>query len=155
MTSQAVSPTPSLWAHFRFSIVGSLLSAPVAHGGLRQALQDLADKTWTHPVNGGPIQYSASTIERWYYAARAENIDPVGVLKRRVRSDSGQQPSITDRLRETRAWRGTLSTPARVSATGATASPESSSASRVSRCRAAVAKKRGSDMAGAQEKLVM
>ena len=50
MTSQPVSPPPSLWAHFRFSIVGSLLSAPVPHGGLRQALQDLADKTWTHPV---------------------------------------------------------------------------------------------------------
>jgi len=90
MTSQPVSPTPSLWAHFRFSIVGSLLSAPAPHGGLRTALQDLADKTWTHPVNGRPVQFAASTIERWYYAARGAKHDPIRVLRKAVRKDCGQ-----------------------------------------------------------------
>ena len=90
MTSQPVSPTPTLWAHFRFSIVGPLLSAPVAHGGLQQALQELADTTWTHPVNGGPVQFSTSTIERWYYTARRSKYDPVRVLRRIIRKDAGQ-----------------------------------------------------------------
>jgi hypothetical protein len=79
-----------LWAHFRFAIVGPLLSAPVAHGGLQQALQELADTTWTHPVNGGPVQFSTSTIERWYYTARRSKYDPVRVLRRIIRKDAGQ-----------------------------------------------------------------
>jgi hypothetical protein len=70
--------------------VGSLLSAPVPHAGLREALQELAGKTWTHPVNGGPIQYSAGTIERWYYAARGAKQDPVRVLRRIIRKDCGK-----------------------------------------------------------------
>jgi transposase InsO family protein len=70
--------------------VGSLLSAPAPHGGLRPALQELADTTWTHPVNGGPVQFSASTIERWYYTARRSKHDPVRVLRRIIRKDAGQ-----------------------------------------------------------------
>ena len=37
-----------------------------------------------------------STIQRWYYAARAEKIDPVGVLRRKIRKDAGQQPSLNE-----------------------------------------------------------
>ncbi len=86
MTSKAVSD-PALWAHFRLSIVGSLPGVPV--GAWRAAaafLQDLADKTWTHPVNGGPIQYSASTIERWYRRRLRAKQDPVRVLRRSIRA---------------------------------------------------------------------
>jgi hypothetical protein len=37
-----------------------------------------------------PIQYSASTIEHWYYAARGAKQDPVRVLRRIIRKDCGK-----------------------------------------------------------------
>jgi len=91
--------THERWAYLRFSIVGRLLAAPPERGALQEELRRLADCEWRHPITGQLVRFGVSTIERWYYAARTENIDPVGVLKRRVRSDSGGQPSITDRLR--------------------------------------------------------
>ena len=91
--------THERWAHLRFSIVGRLLAAPPERGALREEIRQLAGCEWRHPVTGRPVRFGASTIERWYYAARAERIDPVRVLQRRVRKDSGLQPSITDRLR--------------------------------------------------------
>ena len=68
--------TPMLWARFRFSVVGPLLSSPPPRGELNAALQTLAAKTWKHPVSGGPVEFSAVTIQRWYYAARREQDDP-------------------------------------------------------------------------------
>ena len=54
------------WAHLRFCIVGPLLAAPSARGQLQPALRELAAKTWTHPTTGEPVQFAASTLERWY-----------------------------------------------------------------------------------------
>jgi len=82
--------TPTLWARFRFSVVGAMLSSPPAHGELKAALQSLAAKTWTHPVSGRDVQFSAVTIARWYYTARGEKDDPVGALRRAVRKDCGR-----------------------------------------------------------------
>jgi transposase InsO family protein len=82
--------TGSCWARFRFAVVGTLLSAPLPRGELKTAIDALAAKTWTHPVTGRPVQFSAVTIERWYYTARRAPDDPVGVLRRAVRKDSGQ-----------------------------------------------------------------
>jgi len=87
------------WAHLRFSIVGPLLAAPPAQGELQAELDRLAAKPWLHPITGQPTRFAASTIQRWYYAARAEKIDPVGVLRRKVRKDAGQQPSLNEDLR--------------------------------------------------------
>jgi putative transposase len=87
------------WAHLRFSIIGRLLAAPPERGALQEEIRQLAGSEWLHPVTGRPVRFGVSTIERWYYAARAERVDPVGVLQRRVRKDAGLQPSITDRLR--------------------------------------------------------
>ena len=87
------------WAHLRFSIVGRLLAAPPERGMLQEEIQRLADSEWRHPITSRPVRFGASTIERWYYAARAERTNPVGVLQRRVRKDSGVQPSMTDRIR--------------------------------------------------------
>jgi len=56
-----------LWARFRFSLIGHLLAA----------------REWRHPVTGEPIRFGVSTLERWYYRARRERYDPVGVLRRR------------------------------------------------------------------------
>ena len=86
------------WAHLRFSIVGPLLAAPPPRGELRSELKKLAAKQWLHPVTVQPVGFSLSTIERWYYAARAERQDPVGVLRRKLRSDAGQQPSVNGDL---------------------------------------------------------
>ena len=72
--------THQRWAHLRFSIVGPLLAAPPGRGELEAELKKLAAKSWLHPVTGQPAHFSVSTIQRWYYAARAEKQDPVGVL---------------------------------------------------------------------------
>lgn len=87
------------WAHLRFSIVGPLLAAPPAAGQLQAEIERLAAKEWLHPINGQMVDFAASTIERWYYAARAAKIDPVAVLRRNIRSDSGQQRGLSDNLR--------------------------------------------------------
>ena len=90
MTKTPTPSTATLWARFRFSVIGSLLSAPPPHGELKAAIQSLAEKIWTHPVTGHDVQYAATTIERWYYKARNEEDDPVRVLQRAVRKDSGK-----------------------------------------------------------------
>jgi transposase InsO family protein len=87
------------WAHLRFSIIGPLLAAPPARGELQAELERLAGKEWLHPVTGQPAQFAVSTIQRWYYAARAEKQDPVGILRRKIRKDAGAQPSLNADLR--------------------------------------------------------
>ncbi len=83
------------WARLRFSIIGPLLAAPPAARELRGALQTLSRKTWQHPVSAEPIRFAASTIERWYYVARAAGEDPVGALKTRLREDAGAQRALS------------------------------------------------------------
>src|SRR5260370_37077134 len=80
--------THQRWAHLRFSIVGPLLASPPARGELEAELKKLAGKSWLHPVTGQPAQFSVSTIQRWYYAARSQKHDPVRGLRRKVRSDA-------------------------------------------------------------------
>ena len=90
MTRKTNGSTSELWARFRFSVVGSLLAAPPARGELKGAIESLAAKTWAHPVSGRDVHFAAVTIERWYYRARREKDDPVGVLQRAVRKDCGK-----------------------------------------------------------------
>jgi putative transposase len=90
---------PTRWETFRFSVVGPLLAAPPEQGELQEAIKALASKTWRHPVTGDPARFGFSTIERWYYLAKGERVDPVGALRRKVRSDRGQQPAMPDKLR--------------------------------------------------------
>ena len=82
------------WARLRFSIVGPLLAAPPRAGELHGALLALSGKRWCHPVTGLPVSFGTSTLERWYYAARAA-ADPVAALKTRVRVDCGQPRGLT------------------------------------------------------------
>jgi len=82
--------TGALWARFRFSVVGSLLSCSPAHGSLKTAIRSLAAKTWSHPTSGRDVQFAAATIQRWYYTARHGHDDPVGALRRAVRKDRGK-----------------------------------------------------------------
>lgn len=90
MTQAHARSTSTLWAHFRFSVVGSLLSSPPARGALKTAIRSLAEKTWCHPITGRDVRFSAVTIERWYYMARRGHDDPVTVLRRAVRKDRGK-----------------------------------------------------------------
>jgi putative transposase len=90
MTQTTPRSTGALWARFRFSVVGSLLSSPPARGTLKTAIRNLAAKPWSHPVTGREVQFAAATIERWYYKARRERDDPVDVLRRAVRKDCGK-----------------------------------------------------------------
>ncbi len=90
MTPTNLGSTGALWARFRFSVVGPLLSSPPARGMLKTAIRALAQKTWSHPVTGRDAQYTAITIERWYYMARRQRDDPVSALRRAVRKDCGK-----------------------------------------------------------------
>jgi len=90
---------PDRWAHLRFSIIGPLLASPPEAGALQEELVKLSKKLWRHPTNGTTVCFAASTIERWYYAAKAEQ-DPVSVLRRKTRNDRGKQWAISEELAE-------------------------------------------------------
>ena len=100
MAERGGSRVHERWAQLRFSIVGQLLAAPPAKGGLRAALQQLAAREWRHPSTGAPVRFSVSTLERWYYKGQNEPHDPVGVLRRKRRQDAGAQVSMTTSLRQ-------------------------------------------------------
>ena len=63
--------TADRWARFRHAVIGPLLVSPPAHGQLRAALRELSRKTFEHPTTGAPMRVGFSTLEKWYYAARA------------------------------------------------------------------------------------
>lgn len=88
------------WAHFRFSVIGHLLANPPPRGELDAQLELLAAKRWRHPIAGHWVQFGFSTLERWYYAALNEKDDPVQALQRKIRSDQGEHPALSARLRE-------------------------------------------------------
>jgi transposase InsO family protein len=101
MTKSPIRSTSELWARFRFSVVGSLLSSPPARGELQTAIESLAAKTWTHPLTGRDVRFAAKTIETWFYRARREQHDPVGVLRQAVRKDRGKvslKPALVECL---------------------------------------------------------
>lgn len=89
------------WAQFRFSVIGELLSCPPPKGQLQQAISELAQKNYRHPIDSNRlIRFGASTIERWYYKAKTAS-DPVAVLGRKIRSDAGLRWSMPEPLLQT------------------------------------------------------
>lgn len=98
-TESSHVPSPERWATFRFSVVGPLLAAPPARGELQGRLQQLAAQKWRHPARGQWFVLGLSTIERWYYAALRQARDPVRALQRKARSDRGQHPAVSTKLR--------------------------------------------------------
>ena len=96
---RAVSRSDEGWARFRFSVIGPLLAAPPEPGQLKAEIERLAAKQWKHPGRQEWIRLGASTIERWYYKARRERRDPVTALARKVRTDEGTHPSLSNGLR--------------------------------------------------------
>ena len=65
-----------------------------SRGELQVQLQELAAKKWRHPISGEWVLFGLSTIERWYYKALRSKAGPVEALKRKIRSDHGQHPSL-------------------------------------------------------------
>ena len=87
------------WARLRFAIIGPLLAAPPAPGQLQAALNELAARTWRHPLTRLDVRFGTSTIQRWFYACR-EATDPVAVLRNQVRHDIGSFPSVSPQAAE-------------------------------------------------------
>lgn len=86
------------WAQFRFSVIGELLSCPPPKGELQQAISQLAQKSYRHPIDSNRlISFGPSTIERWYYKAKTAS-DPIAVLGRKIRSDAGVRWSMPEAL---------------------------------------------------------
>ena len=88
------------WAQLRFSVIGRLLAAPPPAGELRAEIEKLAAQEWRHPITGAPIRFSFSTIERWYYQSLRQRNDPVGALRRKVRTNAGRQIAMSDAVRQ-------------------------------------------------------
>jgi putative transposase len=92
-------PTRLRWAQLRLMVIGPLLAAPPEPGELKTRLRELAEKTWLHPTTGKPKTFGLSTIERWLYAARSNDTDPVSALERKTHALAGQQPSMHEAIR--------------------------------------------------------
>lgn len=84
------------WGNFRFSVVGQLLSSPPGKGELRRELEALSQRKWEHPVTGEAVQFTVSTIEDWYYRAKAARHSPVKALEWKLRQDVGRCRVLTD-----------------------------------------------------------
>lgn len=82
------------WAAFRFSVVGSLLSGQLERGELKERFTELAKQNWKHPITAEPFTVGASTIERWFYKAKANDRDPVAALERPVQQGAGQSKAV-------------------------------------------------------------
>jgi len=94
--------TQQAWARLRFLVVGPLLADPPEPGTVGTALGELASKTWKHPADPTrEVKFGRSTIERWYYQAKAVE-DPVATLARRPRADCGKfkvvRPALVEEL---------------------------------------------------------
>ena len=83
------------WARLRFAVVGPLLASPPPKGKLRSELERLSRRDWEHPSGKGPARFAVSTIERWFYRARAEEQDPVKALRKKQRTDIGRERSMS------------------------------------------------------------
>jgi transposase InsO family protein len=86
------------WAQFRFSVIGELLSCPPRKGQLQEAIARIAERTYQHPTDENRrICIGESTIERWYYKAKAA-ADPIAALGRKIRTDAGIRWSMSETL---------------------------------------------------------
>ena len=88
------------WARLRFAVVGPLLASPPPAGQLRSELERLSQRDWEHPSGQGPVRFAVSTIERWHYAARAADRDPVKALRQQPRADAGRERAMSAALIE-------------------------------------------------------
>jgi transposase InsO family protein len=85
-------------AMFRMQVIGPLLARDFqTHGELADEIRTLAAKHHRPPASSVGRQYSAPTIERWYYEYKRGGLD---ALRPRRRSDAGHARELTDEQRE-------------------------------------------------------
>ncbi len=97
MRGQEAKRRRRLWAELRLSVVGGLLASPPPRGELGRELCTLASKRWRHPTDGSWTKFGASTIERWYYAAR-DSSNPLRALSAKIRDDAGAHKVMNPKL---------------------------------------------------------
>jgi putative transposase len=95
----STQPTRLRWAQLRLMVIGPILAASPESGDLKERLRELAETSWKHPTTGKPKKFGVSTIERWYYAARGNEQDPVQALERKTHALAGQHPSVNEPIR--------------------------------------------------------
>ena len=99
MGDETSKPARVRWARLRFSIIAQLLSAPPEPGELGASIAALAMRSWRHPTTDEAIRFSAKSIERWLYTARASD-EPIAALERKVPSHAGTHPSVSTAIAE-------------------------------------------------------
>ena len=95
MKNEETRSASQRWAEFRLSVIGAVLASPPGFGELAMTLEELSEKTWTHPTTQKRRIFSFSTIERWYYQALVSTQSPIDGLARKNRSDQGAQRAMS------------------------------------------------------------
>lgn len=88
------APVCARWARLRIGVIGALLASPPQQGEVRRRIAELSARQWEHPTTGKPIQFAYSSVERWYYTARAA-ADPFKKLVRKARRDAGVHRTVS------------------------------------------------------------
>lgn len=84
-------------AVFRSELVSALVVRELEHGDLRAAFSELASHRYRPPGARGARGYSATTLERWYYAFKSGGLD---ALRPKPRADKGRGRQLTEAERE-------------------------------------------------------
>ena len=56
-------PSRMRWARFRFGVISPLLTKPPDPGELARLLDELAARSYQHPITGTSVRFGRSTIE--------------------------------------------------------------------------------------------
>jgi len=84
-------------AVFRHGIIGALTQAQMDRGQLHEALMRLSQQRFLPPRSKTSRNYSAATLERWFYAFKKRGLK--GLLPR-PRKDKGRAKSLSPELRK-------------------------------------------------------
>ncbi len=84
-------------AVFRHGLIGALTQAQMDRGQLRAALVQLTHQRFLPPRSKTTRSYSATTLERWYYAFKKKGLP--GLLPR-ARRDKGRAKALAPELRQ-------------------------------------------------------
>lgn len=84
-------------AVFRHGVIGALTQARMDRGQLTESLALLSEKCFRPPKSETTKRFSASTLERWYYAYVHKGLEG---LKPGQRSDKGRAQELTPQQRQ-------------------------------------------------------
>src|SRR5439155_5749023 len=84
-------------AVFRHGVIGALTQAQMDRGQLAAALEQLTKQRFRPPKSNSTRNFSAATLERWYYAFRKRGLEG---LRPAPRSDKGRAKELTPEQRK-------------------------------------------------------